>query len=235
MTQDAPAKQLSSLRELAQAASQRGEGLGKAIKVDPQRWAKYAGENVAALIEGSSAWDAQSRSVSRQALWALADLARNSEGADRSRLAREVLWVSLAWGHGTTYRLARKRAQALLECPDDLAVRIFGRAQDPDAAEALFDSLRHGDDRVKYWGPNFFTKFLYFSAPRTSPAAHLIVDVRVRSTLAGLGEPESSNIHSAAGGFGARTYGASLALMNRFAIEWDVAPDAVEYAAFTLG
>lgn len=209
----------------------------QAIAVDPSRWRSYASHEVELLIRNFGAWDPVTGKVSRSALWDLARRARGAEGQERSKLADALLWSSLAWGQGKTYRLARKRSFALLGAPAGLAVRLFDQAQLPASAEELFNSLHWPSSpaRVKYWGPNFYTKFFYFAAPRTAPAAHLIVDQQVRQTLAALKDPRVGKIHAAPGGFGWHSYNASVRLMNLLSQEWGVRPDDVEFAAFGLG
>ncbi|RKW70121.1 8-oxoguanine DNA glycosylase OGG fold protein [Galactobacter caseinivorans] len=236
MSESPVEQQTDALRDLALQARDELMVQAQRLPVDPARWGAHANETVEALIRDSGAWDAESGKVSRQALWDLAERTRNSAGQERADLANALLWTALAWGEGNDYRHARKLSFALMGAPRDLARSVFDQAQNPEGAEALFTSL-HGPSssaKVRYWGPDIFTKFLYFSAPRTNPATHLIVDQRVREVLAARKDPRVGMIHAAPGGFGWHSYNASVTLMNQLAQEWKVRPDDVEYAAFRL-
>lgn len=238
MSDATAAQTVRELEHAARAAHRLGDVEKHTIAVDPERWGALASRQVQALIEGGGAYSAAEKSISRHALWELAKRTRQAEGADRAVLARALLWSSLAWGHGTTYRLAKKRSEQLIAQCDDFALTIFDAAQRPLDAdrESLFQSLRRaeGAHRVKFWGPNFFSKFLYFSAPRTTPATHLIVDQRVRATLATIRHPRVGPIHAAQGGYGWVSYDACVLLLNLLANEWGICPDDVEFAAFSM-
>lgn len=234
---ESPAEQTAdALRDLALQARDEQMVEAQRLPVDPARWGAHANPAVEALIRSSGAWDAESGKVSRQALWDLAERTRKASGQERSELATALLWTSLAWGEGNDYRHARKLSFALMGAPSSLALSVFDQAQNPEGAEALFTSL-HGPSssaKVRYWGPDIFTKFLYFSAPRTTPATHLIVDQRVREVLAARKDSRVGLIHAAPGGYGWHSYNASVTLINQLAQEWKVRPDDVEYAAFRL-
>lgn len=135
-----------------------------------------------------------------------------------------------SWGAGT-------KAQRIARCVKPL--------HQPDAAESLVQShamVRSGDPvgayaamwrggahRIKYLGPAFFTKWLYFSAYGTwnsTTAAPLILDARVANTLGWWSY-----------GWSAHDYGTYLERAEELRQQWcpDRGAHVVEYALFKLG
>src|SRR5690349_1265812 len=96
-----------------------------------------------------------------------------------------LLWRTLAWGSGTRNRVNRSRLAAIAadvpRCEDLLTKAADLSRSDPAAAFAL---LRPGDtNEIRYLGPSFSTKFLYFAGGGAPGHPCLILDRRVATAL----------------------------------------------------
>lgn len=118
--------------------------------------------------------------IGRRALFELAAMTHSPEGVLR------LLWHILAWGGGTKARLMNKRLHSVASRPDKVASTLQAAAataqtRPAEAYELLYPS---GRTRIKYLGPAFFTKYLYFAGggADTHPCAILdrIVSARLR-------------------------------------------------------
>lgn len=96
------------------------------------------------------------------------------------------VWIA-GWGTGTGARAVGRSAQ-VLKSPEvsELLWRSFSNVHERGAIEAYRRLYTWGEDRIKYFGPAFFTKWLYFAAydswSGTSPAP-LILDSVVAAAL----------------------------------------------------
>lgn len=101
--------------------------------------------------------------------------------------AVELFLLMAAWGTGTQARPISRVAKVLQQ--DQAAPRLlssYRASRGGDPVEAYRRLYSWSGDRIKYFGPSFFTKWLYFSAFDTwsaSGPAPLILDMRVANSL----------------------------------------------------
>jgi hypothetical protein len=117
--------------------------------------------------------------ISRGALFELA------AATDRSDRDLRLLWHTLAWGGGRRARLMSKRLDGVVANPEGFA-RALGaaganaRTSPIDAYETLYPS---GRTLIKYLGPAFLTKFLYFAGRGVATHPCAILDRVVAAKL----------------------------------------------------
>jgi hypothetical protein len=119
--------------------------------------------------------------VSRGGLFRLAG---DAQGDETGVAALHLFWQSLAWGTGNSHRNTPGRI-ASVAANEEYAARLLREAAllaatDPEAA---FLKLQPKRPALKSWGPNFFTKYLYFAGGGALDHPSLIVDARVLATL----------------------------------------------------
>lgn len=98
--------------------------------------------------------------------------------------ALRVLWFALAWGSGKKVRLSHKRLSSIHDnpqCVDQLVAAASYATSSPQAAYEVLH--RNGKSLIKYLGPAFFTKYLYFAGRGAASHPSLILDSRVASAL----------------------------------------------------
>lgn len=118
--------------------------------------------------------------IRRSDLFALSDAA---DADDESLLS--FLWHVLAWGTGTSARNNRRRIGSCREHVETLR-HAFAAARHGEPREAYESLIRRGGAVVPWFGPAFFTKFLYFASESAEPRS-LILDARVACSLYRLG------------------------------------------------
>lgn len=159
---------------------------------------------------GSHRADEGYASISRRQLFEQADRA-----AESPESALQLLWQSLAWGAGTSARNMHRRLDSVKARPDEVAeelVRVAGESR-KDAA-AAYEALRPGGRTlIKYLGPAFFTKFLYFAGQGNADHPCLILDARVAQSLHRHGWDSLRS----GGGWPAATYERYTDLLHRWA------------------
>lgn len=149
--------------------------------------------------------------------------------------AAQTLVAAAIWGTGTRglgrARRLRVFDHGLGEVGDHLAAAV--RALDADGPLKAYELL-HGDDRntIRYLGPSFGTKFLYFAGyERVAGGPQpLIMDQYVAlalNLLCGLSWPT--------GGWSTRQYADYLACAHRWASMWRTSPDVIERILFSVG
>lgn len=175
--------------------------------------------------------------ISRLGVFALAEKVADDESGDA---ALRLLWHSLHWGTGDSNRGNRKRIASATANPHhtgtQLRLAAIASREDPDVA---FRILKPGlRPSIKYLGPGFFTKFLYFAGGGSADHPSLIVDSRVLRTLNNhLGGKPFAHLF----GYGASTYRRALEALNGWAssastaVGRPVAADEVERWAFGIG
>lgn len=175
-------------------------------------------------------------SISRGGLFRLADEAQKD---DSGTAAFGLFWHSLAWGTGSSHRNTPGRVRAVSADTTRSAHLLRDAARlavnDPKAAFLL---LKPGRTALKYWGPNFFTKFLYFAGGGDVDHPSLIVDARVLATL--YAETEDRIFRPLSTSYPVSTYLAACELMQGWAGELSsrersVGADEVERWAFGEG
>jgi hypothetical protein len=154
--------------------------------------------------------------------------------------ARRLLWASLAWGTGRRHRLNRARLNAVIKRQDEVSV-LLQRAAEVSRTEPrdAFLLMRPNRNTVRYLGPPFFTKYLYFAGGGSSAHPCLVLDSLVAKALrqdCGWSELSGRYVWSA------DEYAAYCDLLARWAHELSgdgadgvVRPDQLEYALFNRG
>lgn len=175
--------------------------------------------------------------VSRGGLFRLADAAReDTTGVS----ALHLFWQSLAWGTGTNHRNTPGRIASISADPTRAAKLLRDAAQlaihDPEAAFLMLQPGRC--PALKSWGPNFFTKFLYFAGAGAVEHPSLIVDARVLATL--FKETGNPAFQPRSTNYPVSTYLAAIEVMRTwaaelFSAERTVGADEVERWAFGAG
>lgn len=174
--------------------------------------------------------------ISRGDLFRLAAAARDDESGVG---ALRLFWHMLVWGTGTAHRNTPGRIQSLDADQTKAGLLLHNAAKrsvtDPRAAFLL---MQPGGNALKHLGPNFFTKFLYFSGGGAVDHPCLIVDKRVltslfRETGMRVFLPRTTN-------YGVGVYERALAVMHFWARELStpdrtVGADEVERWAFATG
>ena len=142
------------------------------------------------------------------------------------------LYVEICgWGTGTK---AQRVARCVKPLHEDGAVaaltRAFNAAKSENPVEAYRRLNTRGEDRIKYFGPAFFTKWLYFSSYDTGQDRHdqlpLILDARVANAIGWKNT-----------GWRSGDYGRYLEIVRQISEVWHTPtqPHVVEYALFKLG
>lgn len=174
--------------------------------------------------------------ISRGGLFRLAEGAQRD---DSGIAALGLFWHSLAWGTGTSHRNTPGRIRSITADTARSAQLLRDAARlavyDPKAAFLL---LQPGRTALKYWGPNFFTKYLYFAGAGKVAHPTQIVDARVLATL--YAETEDKRFRPPSTSYPVATYLAACELMQEWAGELSsperpVGADEVERWAFDQG
>jgi 8-oxoguanine DNA glycosylase-like protein len=151
------------------------------------------------------------------------------------------LWYALAWGTGTKPRLGRKRLEAVTaDIPAARQALETAARQAHHLPKDAYTTLFPHDHQtaVKYLGPAFFTKFLYFSPGATARKQSPILDARVAH---GLHTHHGWHSLRAGGRWPAATYDRYCRLLTRWAQEAttfqgrEVWPDELEQWLFANG
>lgn len=163
----------------------------------------------------------------------MADAACEDESNDA---AFALFWHTLAWGTGSSHRNTQQRIRSVEHDLPAIGAALRSAAilsrTDPGAA---FSTLQPNRPLIKWLGPNFFTKFLYFAGAGNPEHRCLIVDKRVLATLSRYTEKPLSPKHGS--GYGYKTYSTAIELMVDWAThisttERQIGFDEVERWAF---
>lgn len=167
------------------------------------------------------------RHINRAELFAMAEKTSTSEDILN-------LYVSVcAWGTGPKARMVARVEKPLHETGAlDTLERSFHTARSLDPIEAYRRLKVTGEDRIKGFGPAFFTKWLYFAAyddaTRTQQLRPLILDARVATAL---GWPPKNDL------WPSTAYAEYLDTAAKINTTW--CPDhplhTIEYALFKIG
>ncbi|GGM86419.1 hypothetical protein GCM10011609_23620 [Lentzea pudingi] len=141
------------------------------------------------------------------------------------------LWWSLAWGAGPRLRLNARRLDSIADdvprCEELLTEAADLSRRDPFTAYSLLRPGRH--NAIRYLGPSFFTKFLYFAGRGAPGHPCLILDRRVATALRD--RCEWTSLHRT-GPWPAETYERYCGLLTRWSQESGRAPDEIEFMLF---
>lgn len=205
------------------------------FRLDIGSWNQKVG-NLAGTPLVSEEGSTKAGVVSRGGLFNLARAAKDDE---TGVAALHLFWQSLAWGTGTSHRNTTRRIASIAADQESasLLLRDATRLAYTDAG-AAFRLLQPQRPALKYWGPNFFTKYLYFSGAGVIDHPCLIVDARVLATLHNtthnpVFRPQSTT-------YTVEAYLAACGLMRDWADELSspsrlVGADEVERWAFSAG
>ncbi|WP_425245350.1 hypothetical protein [Streptomyces sp. NEAU-NA10] len=205
--------------------------LGQAIPFNPDQW-------ITRLPSGEW-WPKRLAGLPRVGRWPTVDrrtVFQVAEQADTPEGRRDLLIAALVWGSGTKAREVARRVRIFHENDLDwLDERICAAKAEVDRGDpvAAYLVLNDRDARVKYFGPAFFSKLLYF-ATADRPAGELwplIIDSNVALALNELSDQE----WEADERWDSKKYASYLELAHSWAERWGTAPDVVERMLFTRG
>lgn len=161
--------------------------------------------------------------VSRQGLFDHATTVNSPQDA-----LEFYVWIA-GWGTGKGGGRPVARSAKVLQTPNvaELLWQSFSNLHDHGAVNAYRRLRTTGEDRIKYLGPAFFTKWLYFSGYDTwddSSLAPLILDKRVAHSLG----------WSRTSGWKSHRYEEYLNQVEALRQAWapDETPHVIEYALF---
>jgi 8-oxoguanine DNA glycosylase-like protein len=164
--------------------------------------------------------------ISRNDVFALAKTAlRDDSGEGILRLT----WHAFAWGSGTKRRMMTSRLDSAAEAPEDVALTLLRASRRAlTSPRSAYELLRpNRSTAIRYFGPAFFTKVLYFAGCGRPDHCALILDDRVAAALYRAGWESLRS-----GPWPATTYERYCELLVRWAEEVDVgrpvAADEVE-------
>ena len=155
--------------------------------------------------------------------------------------ACRLLWYSLAWGAGAKRRLCDKRLQGVRDGGSRVLDGLVDAARlSSSDAEAAYLAICPSTklNLVRYLGPAFATKYLYFSGAGAEDHPSLILDSVVATSLRDRCGWESL---SNRGGWPSDTYDRYCNLLARWSRESSARPgptftaDQIERALFALG
>lgn len=136
----------------------------------------------------------------------------------------------MVWGYGNDVGYGPWRTNRVLSETADAAERLAAAARSArtEGALAAYGRMRPGGDCSLRWlGPAFGTKYLYFCQPPEAPLAALIFDNLVATWLR-----RSSGLDLNPVSWSPRTYETYLRQMHRWATALACAPDELEYCVF---
>ncbi|MGW2276905.1 8-oxoguanine DNA glycosylase OGG fold protein [Streptomyces sp. NPDC001770] len=207
--------------------------LGQAVPFNPDRW-------IAGLPVGER-WPDRLNGLPRAGRWPTVDRQTVFEAARRDAAApeggRDLLLSALvcgtginAWGVSRRTRIFRENDPSRLDERMDLARAEVDRG-DPVAAYRVLNDP-HG--RVKYLGPAFFTKFLYFATAGRPAGGRwpLIID---RNVVRALGDLLGGEEWVVGRRWDPATCARYLDRAHAWAERWGIAPDVVERKLFDHG
>ena len=109
----------------------------------------------------------------------LFDMAQDAISSPRG--ARRLLWASNAWGSGKSMRNQRRIITSVQADPKGIGTILQESAELSRKSPA--EAFRHIYKKIKFFGPSFFTKYLYFAGGGDPSHPCLILDTRVAKSL----------------------------------------------------
>jgi hypothetical protein len=152
--------------------------------------------------------------------------------------AIQLLWYSLAWGLGTRAPRLHARLDGIAEDEGEAANllmeawELVRNEADQEKAYSVLTTDR-GRGRIKWLGPAFSTKFLYFAQGSTVIPRYVILDEVVATNLRPTAWPSAPST-----AWWPSTYGAYCLLMKNWAEKaqlrsgHETTPDQIELAVF---
>lgn len=206
----------------------------QSVEVVPDWWnAALLRRGLPGEVTGAPAGGGRAR-ISRGRIF---DLASQASSADDWL---NVLWSALAWGAGTSARNMDRRLDAIAHLRRDAIRGLVESAElSREEPKAAYEALRPAGNLIRWLGPAFFSKFLYFAGAGRPDHPCLILDARVAKALHLAGW---SSLHPG-GAWPAGTYERYCELLSRWANDSDVrgtagrpvAADELELWLFTNG
>ena len=166
------------------------------------------------------------------------DIMQLADGAISPASAVQLLYASMAWGLGRKARNLRQRLAGLQgEGTPERLVEAWTAVRDGRSPQECYEVLltARGRGRIRWLGPAFATKYLYFATGLYRPPSCVILDAVVARRLRPLAWPGSPTY-----GWWPSTYGRYCHLMTQWAKTADpsdnqVFPDQIEKALFDYG
>lgn len=209
----------------------RSEMLNHSVSVDASRWQ----DSLSARDLDAPAGKLSERGLiqlSRSEVFSISDQEPSPTAAI------QLLWSSLAWGLGLRAPRLTARLDAI-SADRDHAAALLAEAwnsirteKDPERAYSVL-TTNHGTGRIKWLGPSFSTKFLYFAQGSAVLPTCVILDGVVATNLRPAAWPSAPSTAWWPG-----TYGAYCELMGNWADKAQVrsgtetSPDQIEFALF---
>jgi hypothetical protein len=213
------------------AVPEREAVLGQAIPFDRDRWlAHLPDENWWPPELDDCPTTTGRRRVDRSAVFGIAARSDSVEGR------RHLLTAALVWGTGTKARSVARRARVFPDSsPRDIDARLdaaLGILRQEGAVAAYY-AFNNGH-RIRFLGPAFFTKVLYFAGREECAGAWrpLILDRFVALALRAQG---TDGEWWPTSGWRTPCYERYLSLVHEHARREGVLPDQIEAALFTHG
>lgn len=209
----------------------RAKVLSHAVAVDTARWKKELSvrglPGPTGKLNGSGIVQ-----ISRADVFSVAEQEPSRESA------LQLLWYSLAWGLGTRAPRLHARLDGIAEDKRkaaNLLTEAWESALNGADAEKAYSVLttHKGRGRIKWLGPAFSTKFLYFAQGSTKAPSYVILDAVVARNLRPAAWPSAPST-----AWWPSTYGAYCLLMQNWAEEAqlrsgnETSPDQIELAVF---
>lgn len=223
------------LVEHVTVADRTEELFGQSVTVNAGWWNRELAAlglpgSVEAVADGERVVDGRG-TITRADLFDLAGTALADDADDAATLS--LLWRASAWGAGTSGRNMRRRMKSVRQDPAGFAALlreagVVGRTDPRAAYELLYPRRRTA---IRFLGPAFFTKFLYFAGAGAPDHPSLILDARVAAAL-------NTSIDRRGlryGGWKSETYQGYCLLLERWAREHGVRADVIEHRLFALG
>jgi hypothetical protein len=204
--------------------------LNQSVKVDATRWQQALHIRRMPMPVGKLASRGQV-ALTRADVFAVADQDPEPEAAI------QLLWHTLAWGLGPRAQRLHARLDAIAD-QDGASKRLveaWVSVRDGDDPKTSYQILTtdRGASRIRWLGPAFSTKFLYFAQGQAVAPTHLMLDNVVATNLQATAWPDAPTA-----GWWPITYGSYCALMQGWAAEAsgrsgrEVSADEIEFTVF---
>jgi len=205
--------------------------LRQEFRLSPEQWISripYPGLWLPELADLPETTDGR-RLIDRNTVFRVGRRADDPLGAGRALLASAV------WGTGTAARGRARRLRVFEQPAEEVCIQLSAAIKTlrSEGAVAAYSYLHgNGGNIIKYLGPSFGTKLLYFCGYDSSPCGHkpLILDKYVAAAINRLCSPAWPETD-----FSVSQYHLYIELANAWANAWNTSPDVVERVLFSIG
>lgn len=160
------------------------------------------------------------------------DIFAMASDVDDDESLLSFLWHVLAWGSGTARRNNTRRIDS---CSQNITLlrECFDAAREGECRAAYRALVRPGGAVIPWFGPAFFTKFLYFASNAADPRC-LILDARVARALQNIGWTMAPNYPSKSFSYNwyTDTYVSYCSLLTAWAADNATSADILERLLF---